>query len=117
MAVFWLLVWTCNYRLFFTAEVEIKEHPMGEAGRDALRVGFDRTVKLQLHGPTASSDAGLFPFRDLDDAAQPRAGGIRLIRLIFGHNARESLVSRRETQKAHSGKASNLIQARVRLAL
>ena len=50
---------------------------MGEAGRDALRVGCtswtsgcDRTVKLESHGATVSSDAGLFPYRDLDDAVQ-----------------------------------------------
>ena len=42
---------------------------MGEARRDALRVGFDRTIKLQFHGATVSSDTGLFPYRDLDGAA------------------------------------------------
>ncbi len=43
---------------------------MGEAGKDALRVGFDRAVKLAFHGAKVSSDAGLFPYRDLDEAAQ-----------------------------------------------
>ena len=43
---------------------------MGEAGRDDLRVGFDRTVRFELHGGPASSDAGPFPYRDLDDAVQ-----------------------------------------------
>ena len=43
---------------------------MGEAGKDALRVGFDRAIKLEFHGARVSSDAGLFPYRDLDDAAQ-----------------------------------------------
>jgi hypothetical protein len=43
---------------------------MGEAGRDALRMGFDRTVKLEFHGATVSSDAGLLPYRDLDDAVR-----------------------------------------------
>ena len=42
---------------------------MGEAGKDALRVGFDRAIKLSLHGAKLSSDAGLFAYRDLDDAA------------------------------------------------
>jgi len=32
---------------------------MGEAGKDALRVDFDRRVKLAFHGATVSSDAGL----------------------------------------------------------
>jgi hypothetical protein len=43
---------------------------MGEAGRDALRVGFEGTIKLEFHGAKVSSDAGLFPYRDIDEAAQ-----------------------------------------------
>ena len=42
---------------------------MGEACKDAVRCGFDRTIKLQSHGATASSDIGLFPYRHLDGAA------------------------------------------------
>jgi len=37
---------------------------MGEAGREALRVGFEGTIKLEFHGAKVSSDAGLFPYRD-----------------------------------------------------
>jgi hypothetical protein len=33
---------------------------MGEARRDALRVVFDRAIKLEFHGAKVSSDAGLF---------------------------------------------------------
>ena len=33
-------------------------------------VGFDRAIKLDSHGAKVSSDAGLFPYRDLDEAAQ-----------------------------------------------
>jgi len=43
---------------------------MGEACQQALRVGFDSAIKLEFHGAKVSSDAGLFPFRDLDEAAQ-----------------------------------------------
>jgi hypothetical protein len=43
---------------------------MGEARRDALRVGFDRAIKLESHGGKTSSDAGLLPCRELDEAAQ-----------------------------------------------
>ena len=43
---------------------------MGEACQEALRVGFDRVIKLEFHGARVSSDAGLFPFRDLDEAVQ-----------------------------------------------
>lgn len=42
---------------------------MGEAGRDALRVDFYRAVRLEFHGARSSSGAGLFPYRELDDAA------------------------------------------------
>ena len=43
---------------------------MDEARRDALRVDFDGSIKLEFHGARVSSDAGLFPYRELDDAAQ-----------------------------------------------
>ena len=42
---------------------------MGEAGKDALRVDFDRAVKLEFRGARVISDAGLFSYRDLDEAA------------------------------------------------
>ena len=42
---------------------------MGEARKDALRVGFDRAIKLEFHGARVSSDAGLLPYRNLDDAS------------------------------------------------
>ena len=32
---------------------------MGEARRDALRVDFDSRIKLQFHGASVTSDAGL----------------------------------------------------------
>ena len=40
---------------------------MGEEKRDGLRVRFDRQVKLEFHGTTVTSDAGLFAYRELDD--------------------------------------------------
>ena len=43
---------------------------MGEARKDALRVGFEHAIKLEFHGARISSDAGLFPYRDLDEAAK-----------------------------------------------
>ena len=41
---------------------------MGEAYKDALRVDFDRSVKLEFHGSTVSSDAGLLAYRELDES-------------------------------------------------
>ena len=67
---------------------------MGEAGRDALRVGFDRTLKLEFHGATVSSDAGLLPYRDLDDAMQlSESAGAELLDLRTGRNIRHGMAA------------------------
>ncbi len=45
-------------------------HPMGESKEEVLRVDFDRRVKLEFHGSNVTSEAGLLPYRELDDVVE-----------------------------------------------
>ena len=41
---------------------------MDERGKDALRLDFDRKLKVEFHETKVTSDAGLFAYRELDEA-------------------------------------------------
>jgi hypothetical protein len=67
---------------------------MGEARQQALRVGFDHAIKLEFHGARVSSDAGLFPFRDLDEAAHlTESSAAQLFDFRTGNNICHSITA------------------------
>jgi hypothetical protein len=70
------------------------ENPMGEARKQALRVRFDRRLKLEFHGAKITSDAGLLVYRELDEALEltTRSGGL-LDEWRTGKNTQHSLVA------------------------
>ncbi len=67
---------------------------MGEARRDALRVGFDNRLRLQFHGTKISTEGGLFPYRDVDEAAQLIDSGIaKLFDFRTGTNVQHGMTA------------------------
>ena len=67
--------------------------PAGEAQSDALRLDFDHRLKLEFHGSSVTSDAGLLAYRELDDALGLMAIADRhLVDGRTGRNGRHDLV-------------------------
>jgi len=65
----------------------------GEAQSDALRLDFDRRLKLEFHGSSVTSDAGLLAYRELDDALGLMAiAEQQLVDGRTGRNSRHDLV-------------------------
>ena len=67
---------------------------MGDSHNDALRVDFDRQIKLEFHGSTVTTDAGLLAYRELDDAlglTSTAASGLHDTRT--GQNTQHSLIA------------------------
>jgi len=67
---------------------------MGERRKEAYRVGFDRRVRLQFHGAKVSSDGGLIPYRDLDDACDlTTRGAQQLFDFRTGNNIQHDMTA------------------------
>ena len=66
---------------------------MGESKAGVLRLDFDRRLKLEFHGSKVTSDAGLLPYRELDDAVGlSEIAGDVLTDTRRGKNGRHGLV-------------------------
>src|SRR5262249_8514765 len=71
-----------------------QRNPMGDSHNDALRVDFDRQIKLEFHGSTVTSDAGLPAYRELHDPlglSNTAASGLHDTRT--GQNTQHSLLA------------------------
>jgi len=66
--------------------------PTGEGDRGALRLDFDRRLRLQFRGSAITSDAGVLPYRELDDAVGlTETGADTLTDARSGKNSRHRL--------------------------
>ena len=71
---------------------------MGGRRKRALRVQFDGKVKLEFRGATITSDAGLLPFRELDEVFRlTEKGSTVLLHPRHGKNTQHTIASRRTT--------------------
>ena len=67
---------------------------MGDSHNDTIRVDFDRTIKLEFHGATVTSDAGLLAYRERDDAlGLTSTAATGLLDTRTGQNTQHSLLA------------------------
>ena len=67
---------------------------MGEGRKEALRVEFDRSLKVEFHGANITSDAGLFAYRELDAVLGLSELAAEVLEdSRTGHNTRHTLIA------------------------
>src|SRR6478736_8993789 len=67
---------------------------MGDSQNDTVRVECDRKIKLEFHGSTVTSDAGLLAYRELDDALRlTTSAASGLLDTRTGQNTQHSLLA------------------------
>ncbi len=67
---------------------------MGESRKEALKLGFDGSVRLEFRGATVSSDTGLLAYRDVDDVFALTATAAAMLNdWRTGTNIRHSLTA------------------------
>ena len=64
---------------------------MGERKKEALRVEFDSSVRVEFHGANLPSDGGLIVYRDLDEVF----GLTAMAEELFRTRARARILSTR----------------------
>ena len=67
---------------------------MGDRRKRALRVQFDGKLRLEFHGAKITSDAGLLPFRELDEAFRlTEAASVMFSESRRGKNTQHTLLA------------------------
>src|SRR5436190_19446443 len=101
-----------EFRLSFKGVAGVKGLEMdGAAGEESdavLRVAFDPRLKLAFHGSRVTSDAGLLPFRDLDDVlGLTDLAGEALTDIRTGQNSRHTLIAQLRQPGVHTLRATS----------
>jgi hypothetical protein len=83
----------------------------GERQHSALRFGFERRIKLEVHGVRISSAGGLLAHRDLDDVL-----GLTDMAASIPGNSRPGRNSRRQPTGAEDSNFAKATSSRAQLA-